>query len=273
MKCLVCADNSDVLFEDRIMHKYSVHYHQCNTCGLIQTETPYWLDEAYEKAITTLDIGLLSRNINLSQVVFDLLTTHFDSAARFLDYGGGYGVLVRLLRDKGLNFYRQDIYCENIFAANHDISDLADAEQSFELATCFEVFEHTDKPHELLKTLNKYSSSILFSTLLIPDRSVKSASDWWYFVPETGQHITFYTQKALLILADKLNMNFYSNGESLHLFTTLKFNKNPLEAKNTVIDKITHKIIGALTPDRTRLKSLTENDLDIARKKAFDHKL
>ena len=87
MKCIVCFSNSSILFQTRLLNKYSIKYHQCNECSLIQTETPYWLDEAYTKAITTLDIGLLSRNIDLSKVVFKLLTTQFNTSAKFLDYG------------------------------------------------------------------------------------------------------------------------------------------------------------------------------------------
>jgi len=33
-------------------------------------------------------------------------------------------VYVRLMRDEGYNFYRQDVYCENIFAKSFDVEDL-----------------------------------------------------------------------------------------------------------------------------------------------------
>ncbi len=270
MKCLICANDTPLLFETKLMHKYSVSYHRCIACGFIQTEKPYWLNEAYQNIITTLDIGLLSRNINLSELVSGFVKKNFDPRARYLDYGGGYGVLVRLLRDKGLNFYRQDIYCENIFAANRDITDLDENERRFELVTCFEVFEHTDEPYELLKRLKQLSPNILISTLLIPDRVIQSESDWWYFAPETGQHITFYTRQSFMILAEKLNMNFYTNGEDLHLFTTERLVTNPLQVKpNTFMNKIAHKIRTYLNPARNNGHALIEEDLNLAKAKAF----
>jgi hypothetical protein len=34
----------------------------------------------------------------------------------FVDIGGGYGLLTRLMRDRGFDFYWKDPHCENIFA-------------------------------------------------------------------------------------------------------------------------------------------------------------
>lgn len=254
------------------MFKYTIKYYQCNVCRLIQTEIPYWLDQAYKKAITTTDVGLLGRNISLSNKVFDLLIGNFDRSKKFLDYGGGYGILVRLLRDKGLDFYRQDIYCENMFAVNHDIADLGKEERLFEMATCFEVFEHTHDPYKLFEDIREYASNILISTLLIPDQQFKSTKDWWYFATETGQHITFYTLESLKIIAKNFDMNLYSNGVDLHLFTLKKFNKNPLKCESGIKEKIVHKINNFFSAPQKRDKSLTQSDYDIARAKAFDNK-
>jgi hypothetical protein len=43
--------------------------------------------------------------------------------------------------------------------------------------------------------------------------------DWWYYAPETGQHVSFYSQAALRRLADRLSLNLYSNGRTVHLLT------------------------------------------------------
>ncbi|MBD1394703.1 class I SAM-dependent methyltransferase [Mucilaginibacter glaciei] len=242
-----------------------MQYYKCTYCGSLQTEKPYWLDEAYETAITATDIGLLNRNITLSNNVFDIISKKFNTNSRFLDFGGGYGVLVRLLRDKGLDFYRQDIYCQNIFAVNYDISDLKVNELKFEAATCFEVFEHVTDPYKLLEELLAYSSNILISTTLVPGE-INSPTDWWYIAQETGQHITFYSLKSLEIIADRYHLNLYSNGENLHLFTRKKFDKNPLIPNNSIIDKVKNKVVFLLKKStQTPIKSLTEYDLNNAK--------
>lgn len=272
MNCLICGNNNTViLFEAAVMFKLKVRYYQCGNCASIQTEKPYWLDEAYKKAITAADIGLLARNIDLSNSVFDLVVNNFDCSKRFLDFGGGYGVMVRLLRDRGLDFYRQDIYCENLFAINHDIADLIEQARQFELVTCFEVFEHVHDPHKLFEELQKYAPNILISTQLLPTKEFKSAADWWYFAPEMGQHVTFYTLRSLEIIARQYNMHLYSNGQNLHLFTSGELVKNPLEIRNNLMDKIIHKIKQFFSnPNKKTLVSLTENDMKIVMAKAFD---
>ena len=273
INCVICTNKLSALFEAQVMFSYNISYYKCPVCGTIQTEKPYWLSEAYENAITATDIGLLSRNIDLSTKVFNLITKTFDSSKKFLDFGGGYGVLVRLLRDKGLDFYRQDIYCQNIFAVNHDISDLKENERRFELVSCFEVFEHVADPFKLFEELLSYSSNILVSTVIIPEnQSITSAADWWYFAPETGQHITFYTMRSLALIAEKYGMNLYSDGQGLHLFTSKKLNDDPLKQRTSLVDKIRNKLIHILSPSaKSGVISLTQNDVAIAKARALQH--
>jgi len=271
MACLICSGNLTILFKAQVMFKYDVQYYRCQNCGSIQTEKPYWLDKAYEEAITITDIGLLRRNFDLSNRVFDLIHKNFNAGQKFLDFGGGYGVLVRLLRDKGLDFYRQDVYCKNIFAVNYDITDLNENELAFEMVTCFEVFEHVTDPYLLFTELLKYASNILISTLLVPGE-IKSPDDWWYIAPETGQHITFYTLKALSYIADEYGMNLYSDGTNLHLFTKRNLSQNPLVYNESLIQKVKNKLIYLLTkPSKTPINSLIQHDLDKAKSIALNN--
>ena len=97
------------------------------------------------------------------------------------------------MRDEGFPFLRSDLYCENIFARGFDLSDRdPDFQDSFVLLTAFELFEHFEHPKCQIEKMFGLSDTILFSTELQPDRELTSADDWWYFVPETGQHIAFY---------------------------------------------------------------------------------
>lgn len=220
-ECNICNSNSVKIFDASILNKYSAAYFECTHCQYIQTETPYWLEEAYTSAITSLDLGMLKRNLFLSKASQNVIKFFYNSKSLFLDYGGGYGVFVRLMRDAGYDFYRQDIYCENLFAKNFDITDIDT--KKFELLTAFEVFEHLEDPKAEIEKMLHYSSSILFSTELIPS-GTKTPESWWYFCPEIGQHISFYSKKSLKLIADKYGLNYY-NSKSVHLLTKKKINK------------------------------------------------
>jgi len=223
MECKICKSSSVVLvFKKRVLGKYDVSYFRCNECEFIFTEQPYWLKEAYSNAITSLDIGLLGRNIYLFQIVKSMIIFFFNSKAKFLDYAGGYGVFTRLMRDAGFNYYREDVYCENLFAKGFDITDVAET-RNYELITAFELFEHLENPINDLEKPLLLSDNLLFSTELIP-KNKSGLETWWYFTPETGQHISFYSVKSLNELAKRLNMHFYTNGVNIHLFTKKKIN-------------------------------------------------
>jgi hypothetical protein len=232
MNCKICNNTATEIFTATVLKKFNnVQYFQCSNCNFIQTEHPYWLQESYTDAISDLDLGLISRNISLSQKMDVIINLFFDNKAKFIDYGGGYGMMVRMMRDKGYDFYRQDNFCNNLFAKHFDITDLTQNNRSgFELLTAFEVFEHLENPLEEIRKMFTYSKSVLFSTSLQPKKVLKSSDDWWYFLPEIGQHIAFYTEKSLQIVAEKFNTNYYKINDGLHLFS-----KNRINLKKIVI--------------------------------------
>ncbi len=228
MKCKVCNSQSNYFATAQILNKYDISYFQCSNCGFIQTEEPYWLEEAYSNAIAISDVGLVFRNLMFSDVTSKLIFNFFDHQSKFLDYGAGYGLFVRLMRDNGFDFYWFDKFCNNLFAQNFEINlDVAE-NNSFEIVTAFEVFEHLINPSIELENLLKISSTILFSTELLPVSNPKP-NDWWYYVLHEGQHISIYTHHSLRILAERYDLNFYSNGSSLHLLTKKELPCNPFE--------------------------------------------
>lgn len=246
--CKICGSQSKFLFQEKILNKYDVDYYKCTECGFVQTEEPYWLNEAYSNAITSLDIGLLGRNIYYLPIVSSIIKSFFKKEASFLDYGGGYGIFVRLMRDKGFNFYRYDTYCENIFAKGHD----EDSDNlKYELVTSFEVFEHLSNPIEEISKMLQKSRNIFFSTELQPEVFTQE-KDWWYVAPQTGQHISFYTMDSLKYIAKKFNLNLYSNGQTFHLLTEKKISKLKFKlATNRWLIRIVNRIIkspGSLLP-------------------------
>lgn len=265
VSCNICQGPSRSIFTALILLKYQSYYFECENCGFVQTEKPYWLTEAYQSAITDLDIGLINRNVRFSDILENLLLKGIvNPGGPFVDYGGGYGMFVRLMRDKGFEFYRQDIYCQNLFAKHFDISDIKAAPKKFELLTAFEVFEHLENPIDELEKMISLSDNIFFSTELLP-ADKPNPDTWWYFAPETGQHISFYSVKSLKILADKHNLNFYSNGSSLHLFLKMKLDEDPFKTPKPV--GRLQRLLSLLkpVPEMKKRDSLLEQDFEFVR--------
>ena len=216
MRCKICQSESSKFASARILEKYDVDYFQCANCGFVQTEDPFWLEEAYSEPIANSDVGLVYRNTHLSNVTENLIYNLFNHNAKFVDYGAGYGLFVRIMRDKGFNFYWHDKYCENIFAKGF-VAEKPE-NQVYEVVTAFEVFEHLVNPLTEIERILDFSGNILFSTELLPDTNPKP-NEWWYYALQEGQHISLYTTKSLSIIAKKFKLNLYSNGSSLHLLT------------------------------------------------------
>ncbi|MEA5497580.1 methyltransferase domain-containing protein [Limnoraphis robusta] len=222
--CKICNSESYLFDTALVLNKHTVNYFQCSNCGFIQTEQPYWLDEAYLTPIANSDVGLISRNLSFSRLTEKLILSYFDLKDKFLDYGCGYGLLVRMMRDFGLNFYGYDKYCQNLFAQGF----VAELQESYELATAFEVFEHLVNPLNEIEQILKLSKNILFSTQLLPPENPKP-NEWWYYALHEGQHISIYTPQSLSIIAEKFHLNFYTNGSSVHLLTEKQLPSNVFE--------------------------------------------
>lgn len=221
----ITGGETELLFTGKILQKHEVRFFRCKDTGFIQTEEPYWLAEAYSSAITKLDVGMVIRNQNLTEVAVPLLLRYFNHNGKFLDYAGGYGLFTRMMRDKGFDFYHVDPYCQNIFAEFQDANELP-KETQFEVVTAFEVLEHLVNPTNDIKDILSYGDNLFFTTELVP-QDLKQ--DWWYFSFETGQHISFYTEKALRYLADLYGKQYYTDGKWLHLFTAKPLDENPFE--------------------------------------------
>jgi hypothetical protein len=217
--CKVCNSKSNLIFRNLIRQKYNVNFYQCSHCGFVQPDEPYWLEEAYSLSMNLGDTGQVVRNLSAKRVLVALVTFWFDKFGKYLDFASGYGFFVRIMRDVGLDCYWSDKYTENLLARGFD-ADLSG--DKYELVTVFECFEHWSNPDDEIKSLLRYSSSILFTTNLI-SCPAPSPKDWWYYGFDHGQHVSFFTVQSLKFLASKYNLNFYSKS-GFHLFTKKKIN-------------------------------------------------
>jgi len=222
MKCRICDNKINFIFKHKILNKYDVNYYHCNNCGLIQTEEPYWLDEAYSEAIGSMDTGIISRNIDickyLSLIIPFLIGRNYNNQA-FLDYGGGYGLLTRMMRDIGYEFHWKDKFCNNLFARGFEAKDNI----SYEIVTLFEVLEHLKSPLvEINKILdNKNVKYLIFSTNIYRN-AIPNPESWWYYAFEGGQHISFYNINTLNYIARRIGYRLLTNYNNIHVFAKPK---------------------------------------------------
>lgn len=214
--CKICGEEIKEAGQHEILNKYRIKYFYCDHCGFMQTEEPYWLNEAYANPINKTDTGYVTRNIFLSKKTLLLFLFLFGKRAVFLDYAGGYGLLTRLMRDYGLDFYWYDLYTKNIFAPGFEFNETNNTKIT--AVTCFECFEHFVSPLYEIEKILKISKNVFFSTRLIPENEAPKKS-WEYYGFDHGQHISFYSKKTLQYVANKYHLNYYTNGNNLHLFT------------------------------------------------------
>lgn len=220
--CRVCRENTRYLWTGNLLD-YNIQYFDCSRCGYVQTETPFWLERAYAEAINDSDTGLLSRNIRNSQIVIATLALLQQLNAPVIDYAGGYGILVRLLRDRGICALRMDPFCENLVARGFDYTPNATIPAPA-LVTAFEAFEHFSDPCKELKKMLTIAPNVLLSTELIDDPAPPH-DQWWYYGKEHGQHIGFFRHRTLAYLAQQQGKHLITNGRTLHLIAERPLNR------------------------------------------------
>ncbi|PJZ55328.1 class I SAM-dependent methyltransferase [Leptospira adleri] len=232
IECRLCGSPAQLEFKTKVLNQYPISYYKCKSCDLLQSETPFWLDEAYNKAISILDTGIFLRNNdNVKRLTLLLTEAQFQLAkgdlpfwkflvgnsipyqGKILDYGGGHGILVRLMRDVGFDCFWYDKYAKNDFSEGFGF----DPKTEYDVVLAFELFEHFDKPKEnILEILEIQKPKLLiFSTLLYGEKTPDM--NWWYYSFEAGQHISFYNLKTLSKLEEISGYSVCSLSQDFHL--------------------------------------------------------
>jgi hypothetical protein len=216
MKCLICNAPSRHIFSKKALYKYDCSYRICDSCGFLFVAEPHWLDEAYSEALMGIrDTGMIQRNLELSSLLENLLSSHLGPGGACVDYGAGTGMLVRLMRDKGFDFRYYDPIARNIFARGFEAEAVHAA--GYRLLTAIEVLEHTTNPLDEINKMLSFSATLFFTTQLRPPGI--NIENWSYLLPESGQHISLFSLATLELIAAELGLKLITDGVSIHILT------------------------------------------------------
>jgi hypothetical protein len=217
----------EVAFTTTVLSQYEAKFDYCQTCGFLRARNPHWLTEAYSSAIASTDTGLVIRNISvarkLASVLFGMLGER--GQGRYTDMAGGYGMLTRLMRDYGFDFYWADKYCDNLMARGFEYRpDLGPCRA----VTAVEIMEHLEDPLRFVREAleQTQANAFIFTTELF--EGSPPPPEWWYYSLETGQHIAFFQRCTLEVLAKKMGLSFASGG-GLHIFSKHPINELSLK--------------------------------------------
>jgi hypothetical protein len=217
--CRLCSGQLKSKFKARILRKYDIDYFECQNCRSLQTERPFWIDEAYDHNLSNLDTGAAQRNLqNLSA---SFIVSKLFRLTNAIDFGGGDGFLCRLLRDYGINCFVKDKYATPTYAQGFVSPDF----HKPDLVTAFEVIEHFTNPSTDLNNIFQLNPDCLLVSTSIYS---KQQSDWWYLSTESGQHVFFYSVESIKLIAKKYGYeSLISGGYILFVKTRLisPFNK------------------------------------------------
>ena len=204
--CKLCAGATRFRFRKTVLGRHTAEYFECTACGCLQVPETPWLPEAYANANWAVDTGLVARNLQLACTIGSFLERSIQPTDTVIDYGGGSGLLTRLLRDMGWQVLCHDAYHQPQFVRAFHVTSIEEANARVIIAS--EVFEHFSAPRESLLSLLKAAPIVVFTTELYTGQD----QDWHYLAPEAGQHIFFFSPQSLRMVAEENGFELIDTG-------------------------------------------------------------
>jgi SAM-dependent methyltransferase len=202
-----------------------VYYARCAACGfcfapefstLSPEEFKAWI---YNDEYILVDPEYVETRPRKNAANLLALFPDLPASVKHLDYGGGNGLLVNVLRESNWNSVSYDPLLDR------DIS--IERLGKYDLITAIEVFEHVPDVQKLMSDLRLLLSPdgfVLFTTLL-SDGNIHANQrlTWWYASPRNG-HISLFSKRSLEILAKgrtpNAKWNLASFSGTTHIFYT-----------------------------------------------------
>ena len=262
-KCAICGGASEGILSYLVRKENQAILARCQECNFCFVINPNWLTGSFTETLQQLDIGTVDR----CSLVLDFVQTvarvsSWPARSRFIDWGGGYGLMTRMARDRGINMANLDPYVQPLFSAPANLDKLCPAE----VIVASEVYLHIEKPLEVLAQLLSFSPVVIITAVVPPDHV---SPDWWYLMPDTGQHVSFYPISTLKKMAEMTGTKLMSDGRFFHVFsrTELPFRTRALVRSRFLTFAISYVLDGLLLVSRSlnRSKSLTQIDYEVIR--------
>lgn len=199
-----------------------VDYSLCPNCGFcFAPEISAWpleqfSDRIYNDQYVLVDPDYVEARPRTNATSLAAMFGDRINGIKHLDYGGGGGLLSKLLGEAGWQSSSYDPF------VNRDTA--IESLGPFDLITAFEVFEHVPDVQQLMATLKSLLAPgglVMFSTLT-SDGEIRLGRKltWWYASPRNG-HISLFSRGSLGFLAREHGFQFGSFSPGFHaLFTT-----------------------------------------------------
>lgn len=238
--CRLCAAAAEAVFTKTLLDRYRVTFFRCTTCESLESECPYWLDEAYKSVLAGSDTGAVYRSLTCHAAIVSIARIlHIRGA--FLDYGGGAGLLCRLLRDSGFDAYTCDRYADPVYAKAYSANSEQLDSRKLALISAIEVFEHCVEPALEIGRLFDARPHVLFATT-VPYHG--QGEQWWYIGQQAGQHVFFFSPKAMRMLAERYHYFYFGEG-SFHIFSRRSLGLFQRAALRLCLSRIGLRAMGA----------------------------
>ena len=176
-------------------------YYRCDTCGFVALDDQYMINAIEEKNKYDQHNNSLENEgyVQMFEDFLDLtIEPYSQNIQRVLEFGSGpEPVLSKLLERRG---FEVDIY--DLYYAPKKVYE----DKSYDFITSTEVFEHLQKPLEVLELLVKHVNSNGYIALMtkFPPKDDKIFLAWWYRRDPT--HISFFTPKSFEAMAEKVGL-------------------------------------------------------------------
>jgi hypothetical protein len=219
--CMICGNaNQFTTTKATILSTFPTSLVHCQICDFEWfSGANDWLDKAYQNPIADTDTGIVRRNMELHPILSSLFMLGA-STSKFLDWGSGSGLLIRMLRDDGLDCIGFEPFTEPVLAPGFTYKQehVIRSKGPFHCVIAIEVVEHLLSPVEFFQSALSLADTIIFTTELTDSKA--QGEDWWYYSKDTGQHISFYSRKSLKLIATSFGASYqHTRGQSLHMIT------------------------------------------------------